>query len=190
MGLLSSWVAYNVCGQSPGSIVGKFLGIIYYDWPKANLRGPAAHLDTINEHEFSQNLTRIKVIAAAAATQLVKIESKISAATKIPWDASLGDNTSALYLQKSLEVKTAFKARLTSAGAQRGVSLTEILVQFSTAVRKRRSTGQTTTATITVQYTASTGDNVDLKTVSKNLETAVKSAAETAVKNSSIFDPS
>ena len=72
----------------------------------------------------------MKVVAEDAATQRVEIESKISTDTLIPWDSSLADKTSTIYQQKSEEIQTAFKWRLTSAGAARGLTLSEIIVDF------------------------------------------------------------
>ena len=127
----------------------------------------------------------MKVIAEDAATQKVEIESKISTDTLIPWDSSLTDKTSTIYQQKSEEIQTAFKWRLTSAGAARGLTLSEILVDFSSSVRKRRSTLNSASVTVTAQYTARVGDTVDLNSISESLNAAVKNAAETAIKSTS-----
>lgn len=132
----------------------------------------------------------MKVVAEDATTQKVQIESKISTDTLIPWDSSLTDKTSTIYQQKSEEVQTAFIWRLTSAGAARGLTLTEILVDFSSSVRKRRSAVNSASVTVTAQYTARVGDTVDLNSISDSLNAAVKSAADTAIKSTSeIFQP-
>merc|ERR1712130_228466 len=123
-------------------------------------------------------------VSTTESTTSVSVTSTIEVETVVTYEDDLADTSSDAYATASDAITDLFESDIESAADDNDLSVESMTVTFAEGSARRRRRDTTATATIEVVLTGSVSTGTDLDTLESTVDSAVTTAAETAVSNS------